>query len=183
MYGQVYRIDQDGFFVEAVLVTVEDIRNHENGILPFENDIVLEPPPQGIYKLKWSGVQWIEDRPEEEILTELKTAKIEEVKQKANETILAGFKSSALGAEHSYSFDFEAQINLLGIKGLLADDAFPGMPWSTWEQGDVLHSREQLQTLWDDGMQHKLSIQQRYWELKRQIEVATTRGQIVAIEW
>lgn len=180
---QVNRIDQDGFFVEPVLFDVEQVRQHEAGILDLGEDIVTTQIQEGLFKPKWDGQQWLEGRQFEEILAEAKTTKGEVLKEKANETILAGFKSSALGTEHSYSFDFEAQINLLGIKGMLSDPSFQGMSWSTWEQGDVLHTKEQLQQLWDDGMGHKMFHQQRYWDLKRQVEAATTREDVTQINW
>lgn len=55
---QVYRIDEEGYFVEPVLVPDED---------SIPEDCVAEFPTYGLFKPKWDGEKWIEGLSEEEI--------------------------------------------------------------------------------------------------------------------
>lgn len=55
---QVFRIDDQGFFVEPVMIA-------EDEELP--GDCVDEMPPYGLYKPKYFGGQWVEGATPEEI--------------------------------------------------------------------------------------------------------------------
>lgn len=52
---QVYRIDDNGYYIKPV-ITEEAPSN-----------CVTVHPPQGLYRAKWTGTEWIEDMPQEEI--------------------------------------------------------------------------------------------------------------------
>jgi hypothetical protein len=58
MDKQVSRIDGKGFFVEPVIVDEND---------PLGLDLIETPVPEGLYKPKWNGTQWIEVLPQEEV--------------------------------------------------------------------------------------------------------------------
>lgn len=55
---QVYRIDEEGYFVEPVLVPDEK---------SIPEDCVTEFPSYGLFKPKWDGGRWVEGLSEEEI--------------------------------------------------------------------------------------------------------------------
>lgn len=53
------RIDEDGFYVEDVLF--------DAGIIPVDEDIVLEVVPEGLYRPRWDGTAWVEGLTQQEI--------------------------------------------------------------------------------------------------------------------
>lgn len=56
-----YVIDADGFWFDTVAVDLED-----GGVIP--EGVILEQPTVGpFYKMKWSGVSWVEGATQEEI--------------------------------------------------------------------------------------------------------------------
>ena len=57
MIKQVSKIDSEGFFVEPVIID-------ENDSLP--PDLIAIPIPEGFYKPRWDGTQWVEGMTQEE---------------------------------------------------------------------------------------------------------------------
>ena len=79
---QVYKIDENGYFVKDI-----EIKTKEE----MSNDCVEIQPPQGLYKAKWTGNEWIEDMPQEkidELNNVLKEPTTDERLQMAEDTIL-----------------------------------------------------------------------------------------------
>ena len=64
MRKQVYEIDKDGFIKETYVAEVDD-----NGIIIEEDKVgfISINPPNGLYKAKWTGTEWIEGATQEEI--------------------------------------------------------------------------------------------------------------------
>lgn len=64
MIKQVHEIDSEGFIVKAI-----EFEFDENGdcLNDHNNDIVLKPVPQGLYKAKWDGTDWVEGFTQNEI--------------------------------------------------------------------------------------------------------------------
>jgi hypothetical protein len=58
MIKQVSRIDGEGFFVEPVIIDEKD---------PVSPDLIEIPVPEGFYKPRWDGTQWVEGLTPEEI--------------------------------------------------------------------------------------------------------------------
>lgn len=56
---QFYKIDGDGFYVETV---------HIPEPTDLANDFITVRPPQGLYKPKWTGSEWVEGKTEAEFL-------------------------------------------------------------------------------------------------------------------
>lgn len=55
---QVFKIDENGFFVETVIV-----KNIEN----LDSDIIVQKWDKPLHRPKWTGVDWIEGLSQEEI--------------------------------------------------------------------------------------------------------------------
>lgn len=55
---QVYRFDNDGIYIEPVLLK-------NNDIMP--DDCTEIHPPDGLYRAKFTGTEWVEDMSKEEI--------------------------------------------------------------------------------------------------------------------
>jgi len=56
----VSRIDQDGLYIEPVLLSLE--YDEEGNELPTEvpEDCIADPVPEGFYHPKWDGKAWVE---------------------------------------------------------------------------------------------------------------------------
>lgn len=48
----VYRIDENGYYVEPMEATDETT---------LTDDLVTIAPPNGLYRAKWTGTEWVED--------------------------------------------------------------------------------------------------------------------------
>jgi hypothetical protein len=55
---QVYRIDKNGYYVKPV-----DLEEGEE----IPSGCIIARPPNGLYRAKWTGIEWIEDMSQEEI--------------------------------------------------------------------------------------------------------------------
>lgn len=67
MDKQVYRIDSEGY-LQKVLVKKFDEQGNCTEELP---DIITIDPPNGLYRSKWTGAEWIETMTEEEYIATL----------------------------------------------------------------------------------------------------------------
>ncbi|GIM47049.1 hypothetical protein DNHGIG_25980 [Collibacillus ludicampi] len=118
------------------------------------------------------------------LLEDVKARKIAELDQMCNQTILAGFTSSALGAPHQYDFDEEAQRNFAGTLALLnVDSTITSITWKTVDAGPLTHTRDQFIQLCRDAFNFKDSQIQKYWSKKNQVLQSTTVDQVNAITW
>lgn len=77
---QVYKINAEGFYVEPILIPnyfelvnpsldeLEDLP--EDYTMPepyvFPEDCIQVPPPNGLYKPKWNGEEWLEGKTDDE---------------------------------------------------------------------------------------------------------------------
>lgn len=73
---QISRISEDGFYLEPVLVNRNRLEIEAYDTLIEEDgtetkflkpDIVLDEVPEGLFTPKWSGTEWVEGKPLEEI--------------------------------------------------------------------------------------------------------------------
>ncbi|NQX66816.1 hypothetical protein HQN90_11845 [Paenibacillus alba] len=119
----------------------------------------------------------------EQVLSQSKQSKTEELNSKCNTTILSGFKSKALGTEHAYDFDYEAQTNLNSmlnaIAAHIAADPIPLKASGMLQP----HSFEQFKNLYADGLAHKNANISKYWELKAALSAANTEEEVTSIIW
>jgi hypothetical protein len=97
MLIQVHRIDENGFYLEPVLIESEeelyetvtmfeetpDGERVEYTIRQKRADIVEIDPPEGLYKPKWTGEEWTEGLTPEEIAERTNVPVPESVEQKA----------------------------------------------------------------------------------------------------
>ncbi|MGO4496434.1 hypothetical protein AB4114_11110 [Paenibacillus sp. 2RAB27] len=93
-------------------------------------------------------------------------AKIAELNAACNAAILAGFTSDALGSPHTYSFDYDSQINLGGIYSAILGGLITTP--QVWRASGVPvpHTIDQLKILFAHGMIHKNTNIGRYQYLE-----------------
>lgn len=92
MKKQVYELDANGYIKERYVAEFDE---EGNCIEELARNIITIDPPNGLYRAKWTGTEWIEDMTQEEIdelnnqpreLTEIERLKISQAEQ--FETIL-----------------------------------------------------------------------------------------------
>jgi hypothetical protein len=110
-------------------------------------------------------------------------AKIAELNSACNAAILAGFTSDALGADNTYDFDYDAQINLGGMlnaitAGIVLDDVI-------WKASGIpqTHTIDQFKIVFAHGLSHKNTNIGRFWTLKAAVYAATSDEEREAIHW
>jgi hypothetical protein len=64
MKKQAYEIDENGYIKEIYVVEFDEKGNPLEELT--ENMVIIDPP-QGLYRAKWTGTEWIEDMTQEEI--------------------------------------------------------------------------------------------------------------------
>jgi hypothetical protein len=115
----------------------------------------------------------------------LKQRKLEELWKSCNDTILAGFHSSASGADILYGFDEQDQSNLtqqmvMIANGLVTEPIY----WKGKGLVDLLpYTIAQFKQLCGDGQSHKLTNMMRYYPLKDIGMNAATKEELDAIVW
>jgi hypothetical protein len=136
------------------------------------------------YCVESDGTEW-EYAPAEPLkaLDEYKQDKIDYLNKICNETILNTFISSAMGTEHIYVFDYEAQMNFAGAKQAFQDNIITSVDWNTRDAGVIAHNATQFNQLWLDGFTHKMTNINKFRNLKEQVNTVTTKDQVDQINW
>ena len=126
-------------------------------------------------------------------LDDTKNAKIAQLEDFCNRAIAAGFKSSALGEEHTYPSDFEAQNNLqivirrleIGEEQAAAgvETAVLTYPFQTLDAGYMEHTLKELKQVFADGVDAGTKHVMHFRQLKAQVEAAITSDEVDAIQW
>ncbi|CUX69367.1 MULTISPECIES: hypothetical protein [Agrobacterium] len=124
------------------------------------------------------------------LLDIVKAARVEVLRAACEATITGGFKSSALGAAHTYPSDMKAQINLMGS---VTDSFMPNLPpdWQTpfWvcDAANVwsykAHSAPQIQQAGRDGKALVVRCQAALDELTARVLAAATADAVTEIMW
>lgn len=71
MLKQVYKIDSEGHIIE---ILIKDFDEQGNCLEELTEDIITVDPPQGLYRPKWTGSEWIETMTEAEYIATLPQA-------------------------------------------------------------------------------------------------------------
>lgn len=64
MLKQIYEIDENGYIKK---IHVAEFDKEGNPTEELAGSIVIIDPPNGLYRAKWTGTEWIEDMTQEEI--------------------------------------------------------------------------------------------------------------------
>ncbi|MFD2171437.1 hypothetical protein [Tumebacillus lipolyticus] len=112
----------------------------------------------------------------------IKKAKIGQLNEACEATILRGFSSATTG--HFYSFGVHDQTNFTQQMLLLVAGTTDGdVTWQTEDEGEVDHSMKQFLAVCAEAEQHKRTNIRQYQKLKAQVESADTWQQVDAISW
>ena len=100
MKKQAYEIDENGYIKEIYIIQEGE-----------ETELITNQPPQGLYRAKWTGQEWVEDMSQEEIDELDNPTKEQEIitaKRQLEETDYKIIKSSEyqlLGLEVPYNLE------------------------------------------------------------------------------
>lgn len=129
------------------------------------------PPPEQSWKLvfDWETNEWIETATEweklgyeneEQALTELKQAKITELKAICKQQIESGFIVNGVG----YHYDTTDQINFQDTYQLFSNNIITEITWNVYVNGEkerIKLNKEQFQKVYLTGIKHKTDILSR----------------------
>lgn len=124
----------------------------------------------------------------DEILTEVRQNKKDELSKKCNEAIISGFTSSALGTVHTYPSDEEAQRNFNSELHMFNIDPNYTSLFKTLDAGYLSHTKSQLLQVFSDGHIFKVNQLSRLNGplpngLKAKVDAAITVDDVNAITW
>ncbi len=68
MLKQVYKIDTEGFLIEPL---IKNFYEDGNCTEELPDDIITVDPPNGLYRPKWTGTEWISSMTEAEYIATL----------------------------------------------------------------------------------------------------------------
>lgn len=115
-------------------------------------------------------------------IKEAKKAKIAELNSKCDE-LLVSFCSKALGEEHIYDGSLEDQINLMGAVNMGVDMPFRCRKATSEHKENILHTKEQLRQVFNDGASYKANIINQCGALKSYVESLTEIEAIQSVNW
>lgn len=117
-------------------------------------------------------------------IEQLKSAKLDALKEQCTQAIHEGFESTTIGK--SFGFNEHDQNNftqqLLLIVAAGGNYTLP-IKWKALDGSVNELTSEQFQALIGEATAHKISNQEKFWALEQQLLAATTKEEIIAIEW
>jgi hypothetical protein len=141
----VAKVDAQGSFVSDVLL--------EDGA-PLPPGCIESRPPEGFYSPKWTGSEWVEGKPQAEILDDAKAQKIDEFAGKAIDDLAPLFTGTHGRDETLF---------------LVA--------------GHVLQICEALNVQVDPRLEQVVAKGEHALSKKAEVEQATTLAELEAVEW
>lgn len=120
-------------------------------------------------------------------LDSAKTQKLEEMRQRCQDAITAGFDHLIEGVTYHFSLDTEAQQNFTSTYQLMRDGLVDEVPWTVTVDGEytrILVTKEIMEELAVAILHHKTGNISKFRDfLTIQIEDAQTLEEVTAIQW
>lgn len=115
-------------------------------------------------------------------LEQVKAVKIDFLNNECFKAINAGFTSTTTGHTFRFNEEDQANFNQQSTLFLLKPD-LAETQWKTEDVGIVTLTRDQFIEVVFEAGQHKQQQIGKYWTLKAQVEDATTKEEVDAINW
>lgn len=133
---------------------------------------------------EFAALDW-GDRPPD--LAAIRAAKIAELSDACQLTIMGGFHSTALGSNHRYSSEEEDQANLMGAVNLVGIVGQP-IPYTctnlvTGEKRSLIHTPAQIRAVFLHGAAHKQTQIARFHAMRVAIEQSNNPTEVQAMTW
>lgn len=98
--------------------------------------------------------------------------------------LVSGFKSSALGVEHTYPADFQAMVFFGATMNRINNDpSFTSTKQKTLDSGYLDHTAVQFIQAFNDGHQNGENLIAHLNELKADVDKVTSPDQLDGIQW
>jgi hypothetical protein len=171
----VYRFDNNGFYVEDVVVQDRE---------KVPSDCATIKPQDGLFKAQYANGAWVEGMAQTDILTDLKSIKKSELSKKCNEAIAGGFASSALGEAHTYPSHDKAQSNFnTEMNRFLTDSNYLSCKFFTIDAGWLGHTKDQFFQVFHEGHDFGNAQWEKLFSLFSQVDASQTKADLDAIVW
>ncbi|QIA28506.1 hypothetical protein [Phage f2b1] len=149
MLKQYYHVDEDGYVLETYV--------YDDASVPPNH---FEGWGSGIESPRWDFEQgkWIDEKPAEDRLQEVKNKKFKELDDICTQQILGYFTTILNGQVYTFSFDSEAQFNFNGALSLFNAKLIETVQWTAWQDGKakrVTLNYEDFLKIILPGFQHK----------------------------
>ncbi|RMP81226.1 hypothetical protein [Pseudomonas syringae] len=143
---------------------------------PLPSDLTVEPRPSEAYV--WQSGAWAKS------MTYATAAKITEINQRCEATIIAGFTSTALGESYVYASLPVDQLNLTSASLRGVDMPYPCLN-SEGVKAYRAHTAAQLAQVWDDFERYKTELLLKADTLKKRVEQASSGSvdDVESITW
>jgi len=174
MLKQYYHVDEEGHILESYVFDDSDVP-----------PMHFEGWGEGIEKPRWDFEKgkWVETRPVDEKLAELKAQKLKEMGVACEQSILGYFKYTVNGKEYDFSFDSEAQSNFTGIMTLFTKGLITQIGWTAWRNGKAERITLDEETFTQIALLGYQQIEKLRGEIQARIDECTTIEEVLKIVW
>lgn len=174
------KIDEYGYVIDTV---TDDYFNEQILIDPF-----YYVPPYSIeerfIRPRYNRTlgKFVEGEINDELLSQFKQLKIDNLNRTCDTQIDEGFTSSN---GHRYRLTRDDQINMMGRKSeLKEDETITQVDWKTEDAGYITHTREEwLNVVYREAFNYKESQIYKYNQLKQQVLACVSIDEINAVVW
>lgn len=180
-----YKVDlKTGNIIDVCLFDV-DKKDKDGNSIPVEipNDCFLGWGERQMYNPVYDFKlnDWVDKKPQEEILQEVKSAKVLELNSVCEMAIFEPFQATN---GHFYSFELKDQLNFTQMSFLInSNPHLTDIQWKTEDAGVLLHTREEFLEVIASAEVHKMGNISKNWQLKGLVESAETVEEVQAITW
>ncbi|WP_088005592.1 DUF4376 domain-containing protein [Indiicoccus explosivorum] len=112
-------------------------------------------------------------------IAELKDARILKLKEECTAAIYAGFTSGT----NEFGFNEKDQANFTQQLLLIVSGDTADIRWKTKNNGVQVFTVPEFQQVINDATAHKVTQQEKYWQLEAQVLAATLNAEVDAIIW
>lgn len=133
---------------------------------------------------------WVEDKTEEDILEDAKMVKNDKLSRECQDIILNGFTYDIFDSTYHFSYDKEAQTNILDVMRLFENNMIEEITWngrlhnSNGSRVRLKLNKEQFYGLYTQSVKHKLGCVSKYRDdLTDMLEKANTVEEVENISW
>lgn len=119
-------------------------------------------------------------------LETVKEAKIKELNEACNHTILGHFKTTIDEIEYEFSYDFEAQSRFNGIGVLFFANKINEITWTAYQNGErvrIVLNQSNFDIVSLAALQHQDYNIAKFNQLLQQVNSATTKEAVEEIVW
>lgn len=180
---QVYKYDENGTYIEPIILEPNE---EDEYVLP--ENCTDKPLPQPNWKPIFDKVknEWVEAINQTELVTMYSPAKIQELNQQCEETILGRFSVDLPFGTYEFSNDEQAQSRFNGTISLFLANLKTEIEWTAYLNGErqrIILDMESFNKVALSAADHIDSNVKKYNDLLLQVNNAQTLDELNQIAW